>query len=178
MTVGRYAAIYGGLAGLVILALIITTFALHEQFAFTGTMWFGYLVMVVVMAPFTLVGVKRYRDIERGGVIGFWRALGVGLAIAGVATLAYAVVWEGYLALTGYRFMDDMIASAIAKLHADGVTGAALADKLAELEWMREAYKSRMTRLAFTVMEISPVALVLPFVSAAMLRNPQILPAR
>lgn len=178
MIVGRYAGIYGGLAGAVTLALIVTTFTLHETFQFTATMWFGYLVMTVVMAPFIFVGVKRYRDVERGGVIGFWRARGVGLAIAGIATVAYALVWEAYLASTGYRFIDDMIAFETARLQAQGVTGAVLAEQQAGFETMRELYKSPIMRFAITAMEISPVALLLPLLSAAALRDPRVLPAR
>lgn len=177
MTVTRYAGIYGALAGAVIIALILATHQLHDKVAFTATMWFGYLVMTVVMAPFIFVGTKQYRDVERGGVIGFWRALGVGFAIAAVATLAYALIWEGYLALTGYRFLHDMIAAEMAKLRAAGASAAALAAKRAEFDGYLAMYRDWYMRLAITAMEISPVAVVLPVLTGAVLRNPRVLPA-
>ena len=41
----------------------------HDSGVF-GTVWFGYLVMLVALT-FIFVGVKRYRDVERGGGIKF-----------------------------------------------------------------------------------------------------------
>ncbi|MEI9926854.1 MAG: DUF4199 domain-containing protein [Sphingomonas sp.] len=38
---------------------------------------------MLVALTFIFVGVKRYRDVENGGVIRFLPALGMGLAIAG-----------------------------------------------------------------------------------------------
>src|SRR4051812_30854522 len=102
----KYALVYGLLSGFVVSAVIVAGLAVggHDSGVF-GTLWFGYLVMLIALT-FIFVGVKRYRDVERGGVIRFLPAFGMGLAIAACAGLAYACVWEVYLASTGYRFMD------------------------------------------------------------------------
>ena len=62
----------------------------------TTSLWFGYLVMLVALS-LIFVGVKRYRDSQCGGVINFGPAFVLGLAIAAVAALVYALVWESYL---------------------------------------------------------------------------------
>lgn len=74
----RYILIYGCLSGLVII-LTIMAGVLFAKGSFFNSEVFGYLVMLVALS-FIFAGVKRYRDIERGGVIGFGRALAIGLA--------------------------------------------------------------------------------------------------
>ncbi|MEI9926855.1 MAG: hypothetical protein WDN44_03040 [Sphingomonas sp.] len=66
-------------------------------------------------------------------------------------------VWELYLALTRYAFMDEFIASQLHALQAKGVTRAELAKKMAEFEWMRGVYRNPLARFAMTLMEILPV---------------------
>ena len=173
----RYPLIYGLLSEAVIAVALIGGIAFQEQLGFTHSMWFGYTVMLVAMT-FIFVGVKRYRDVEKGGVIKFLPALGMGLAIVGVAAIGYGLVWEIYLALTNYTFMDAYIADETARLHTHGVTGAELAKKMAEFDWMRDVYRNPFARFAMTLMEILPVGLIVAPLSAAVLRNPRVLPAR
>ena len=172
----KYALTYGLISGLVIIAVIMAGLLLGPEGGVTHSYWFGYSVMLVALT-FIFVGVKRYRDIECGGVIRFLPALGMGLAIATVAALAYIVVWEVYLASTGYRFMDEYIASMMRAREAAGATQAQIAAELAEMEGMREAYRNPLIRVGFTFLEIFPVGLLVALVSAALLRNPKLLPA-
>ena len=115
----KYALIYGTLSGAVIAGVITAGLVLGPENSLFSSMWFGYLVMFVALS-FVFMGVKRYRDVEKGGVIRFLPALGMGLAIAVVAALAYILVWEIYLASTGYRFMDDMLAAMARNMAAQG----------------------------------------------------------
>lgn len=172
----KYALIYGLLAGSVIIAVIMTGLLLGAEGGFTHSLWFGYSVMLVAMT-FIFVGVKRYRDVERGGVIKFLPAFGMGLAIAIVAGTAYVCVWEAYLASTGYRFMDDYIAAMVRHRQAEGASAAAIAELLREMEPMRAGYANPLFRIGITFLEIFPVGLLVALVSAALLRNPRLLPA-
>lgn len=173
----RYALIYGLLSGFVVCAVLVAGLAMggHDSGIF-GTLWFGYLVMLVAMT-FIFVGVKRYRNVERGGVIKFLPAFGMGLAIALCAGIAYACVWEIYLASTGYRFMDEYIASIIRHRQAEGASAAEIAGIAAEMESMRVSYANPLFRIPMTFLEIFPVGLLVALVSAALLRNPRLLPA-
>ena len=170
----KYALIYGLLSGSVIAAVITAALVLGPEG--THSLWFGYLVMLVALT-FIFVGVKRYRDVERGGVIKFLPALGMGLAIAAVAGIAYVCVWEIYLAATDYAFMDQYIAAIARNRAAAGVPPAAIAEELRQLEGMREAYANPLFRAPMTFLEIFPVGLLVALVSAALLRNPRLLPA-
>lgn len=172
----KYALTFGSLSGLVIIATMLTGILLTDQENFFSSEWFGYLVMLVALS-FIFIGVKRYRDIEHGGVVSFKAALLMGLSISAVAAIAYVIVWEIYLASTGYAFMDDYIAGIARARAAEGVAQAEIAKELASMEWMRVQYGNPLFRVPMTLLEIFPVGLLVSLVSAALLRNPRLLPA-
>jgi len=172
----RYALVYGAISG-AIAASVLTVSIASDLSNHTTSLWFGYLVMLVALS-LILVGVKRYRDVECGGVIRFGRAFALGLAIAAVAAIAYALVWETYLQVSGYDFMADYTKSVLDGMRAEGATPAAIEAKAAEMHSMAESYKSPLFRLPMTFIEIFPVGLLVALVSAALLRNPKLLPAR
>ena len=58
---------------------------------------------------------KRYRDVERGGVIKFLPAFALGLGIAVCAGIAYACVWEAYLAFYKTSVPDDVTDTTFAR---------------------------------------------------------------
>jgi hypothetical protein len=157
----KYALVYGLIAGTIIILTMIAGFELAGRDSFVRTLWYGYLLMLVVLT-FIFVGVKRYRDIECGGVVRFGRALRVGLGMAAFAGLAYVVIFEIYLAATDDRLLQDMIAASPQAGRAN------LASMLLD-PWRR---------IPLVFIEIFPVGLVVAFVSAALLRNPKLLPAR
>ncbi|HEY4940742.1 MAG TPA: DUF4199 domain-containing protein [Rhizomicrobium sp.] len=173
----KISLIFGGIAGLVVIAVLLAGITVLKHQSFVSTEWFGYLTMLVALSMIFL-GVKRYRDNEKGGVIKFLPAFGLGLGIATVAGVIYVGVWEGYLAATGYHFMDSYVAQIIAAKRAAGVTGAALAAEIAKMQEMKAQYANPLYRLPMTFLEIFPVGLIVALISAAVLRNPRILPAR
>ena len=166
---------YGLIAGLVVITGMIGTIVASG--GHHGSVLLGTLIMLVALSSI-LIGVKQYRDQTLGGVIRFWPALSMGLAIAGVAGLAYVAVWEIYLAVTNYAFMDGYVAETLAAKRAAGVTGEAYAKAAAQMETMRVQYANPLFRLPMTFVEIFPVGLLIAVVSAALLRNPKFLPAR
>lgn len=173
----KYALIYGLLAGGVVAGVITAGLVVGPENSFFGSIWFGYLVMFVALS-FVFMGVKRYRDVEKGGVIRFLPALGMGLGIAVVAAVGYILVWETYLASTGYRFMDDFLAATARNMAAEGKTPAEIAAFMADQQWIRDNYPNPLIRIPITFLEIFPVGLIMALFSAAVLRFPKILPAR
>ena len=169
--------IYGLISGAVVALAITATIVFSGGRPPHSSVWLGYLIMLVAMSAI-LVGVKQYRDDALGGVIGFWRALGVGLGIAAVAGLAYVAVWEAYLAVTHYNFADDYIRATLEAKRAAGVSGAAYQKAVAEMETFRQQYANPLFRWPMTFIEIFPVGVLIALVSAALLRNPRFLSAR
>ena len=172
----RYALIYGVIGGAAA-ATVLTVGIASGSSNHTTSLWFGYLVMLVALS-LIFVGVKRYRDAECGGVIRFGRAFGLGVAIAAVAAVIYALVWESYLQISGYDFMADYTRSVLKSMQAEGASAAAIEAKAAEMNAMAESYRNPLFRIPITFVEIFPVGFLIALASAGLLRNPKMLPAR
>jgi Protein of unknown function (DUF4199) len=169
--------VYGAIAGCIVIGSILLGFAAQDKLAVFTTQWFGYLVMFVALS-LIFVGVKRYRDIELGGVITFGKAVVPGLGIAVVAGVCYVIGWEMYLAATDYAFIDLYTQGVIDAKRASGVTGEELEQAIASMEQLKTQYANPLFRLPMTFLEIFPVGLLIALVSAALLRNPRVLPAQ
>jgi hypothetical protein len=63
-------------------------------------------------------------------------------------------------------------------MRADGAAPAAMQAKAAEMHSMAESYRNPLVRIPMTFIEIFPVGFLVAVVSAALLRNPKLLPAR
>ena len=163
----------GLISGAVIILGILATMKMSGG----HSLWLGYLIMLVALSSI-LVDVKQYRDRDLGGTIRFGKALLMGLGIATVASIAYVLIWEAYLALTHYTFMDQYIKAMLAAKRAAGVTGTEYQKAVAEMESMRRQYANPLFRMPMTFLEIFPVGLLIALISAALLRNPRFLPAR
>ena len=172
----KYPLFYGGTAGAIVVAIVFLVVSLDLPGHFE-TPWFGYLVMLVALS-LIFTGVKRYRDVECGGVIRFSRALGLGLAMAVVAALAYVIGWELFLGLTGRDFMADYTASMIESMRAEGASAERIAATEAQMQEFALKYRNPLFRIPVTFAEIFPVGVMVALVSAALLRNPRLLPAR
>ncbi|WP_194955335.1 DUF4199 domain-containing protein [Sphingopyxis solisilvae] len=172
---GRIIAVYGAIAGIVVaigMFVNINFVASHGAMGMVA----GYLSMLVALI-FVFIGVKRYRDIHLGGVIRFWKAVGVGLGIGLVASLFYVFSWEVYMWRTGGTFMAEYIARTVEDMRAAGKSAAEVAKFSADMGAMAEQYKNPLFRMALTLTEILPVALLVAFVSAALLRRSSFMPA-
>ena len=169
----KYPIVYGGIGGAIAIAIISTTLAL-DMSNHTTSVWFGFLVMFAALS-LIFVGVKRYRDVECGGVIRFRRALGLGAGMAVVAALFYAIGWEIFIALSGYDFVAEYSPTIVADMRAEGASPAAIQAKIAEF---RDMYENPLIRVPWIFAEIFPVGLLVALVSAALLRNPKLLPAQ
>lgn len=172
----RYILIYGVISGAIAASVLTAGIALDLSNHATS-LWFGYLVMLVALS-LIFIGVKRYRDVDCGGVIRFGRAFLLGLGIAVVAGVVYVAVWETYLAVSGYDFMADYTKSILDGMRAEGASPAAIEAKAAEMRSMTEMLRNPLLRWPLTFSEIFPVGLLVALISAALLRNPKLLPAR
>lgn len=172
----RYALVYGGISGSIIITVLILglTLGLPEHF---HSETFGYLVMIAALSMI-FIGVKRFRDIECGGVIRFGRAFGLGLSIALVAAAIYIIVWEIFLAASGVDFMADYQAATLADMRASGASPQEIADTRAMMDLWGARYQNPLWRIPITFVEIFPVGFAVALVSALLLRNPRLLPAR
>lgn len=173
----RIILIYGVLVGAIVIATMIIGYALATPGANTASYAFGYLTMMLAMS-LIFAGIKKYRDWDLGGVIRFWPAFRVGLGISAVAGVIYVLGWELNLALTDYAFIENYTQGIIDTKKSEGVSGEALETVIANMEKLKTNYDNPLYRMPMTFVEIFPVGLLVSLLSAAILRNPKILPAR
>jgi hypothetical protein len=172
----KYPLIYGGIAGAIAIGIISATLAMDLP-THSTSVFVGYLVMLAALS-LIFVGVKRYRDVECGGVIRFRGAFGLGVAMAVVAAVVYALGWEVFIAVSGFDFMAGYTNDMVAGMRAEGAPQATVDARLAELRDMTAMYENPMLRIPMIFAEIAPVGLIVALISAAVLRNPKVLPAR
>ncbi len=173
---GRIILVYGVIAGVTVALLMRIAMVLFPEGGTAG-MIAGFTSMIVALT-FVFIGVKRYRDIELGGVIRFGKALAVGFGIAAIASVLYVAAWELYLYSTNYTFMDEYTRISLEQAKKAGKSASEIAALAKEMAGFKLLYANPFSRMAVTAMEISPVAMLMPVISAALLRNSRFMPAR
>lgn len=155
---------YGIIGGLIVavpwMAFMLT---LPADGHFPHSMVLGYTLMLIALST-VFVGVKHYRDQALGGVIGFGKAFLLGLGISLVASLVYVIGWEIDMAYSKFDFI-----AAYAKM---------MGGDTPEAKEFVQMYSKPLVRMCFTFIEIFPVGVLVSMVSAGLLRNSRLFPAR
>src|SRR5262245_36447080 len=166
--------IFGLLAGAIISVLLLVGIAIWEKTGkITASELFGYATMVIALAMI-FFGIKSYRDNYQNGVIRFWKGIQVGLLIASIASLMYAITWETYLHVrpAGYQgFIDYYVECQINKKKEKGASAAEIDQEVRKMDGVRKIYSNPATRFGMTLMEILPVGIIITLISAAILRK-------
>jgi hypothetical protein len=142
-----------------------------------GGLLIGYLVMIVALST-VFLGIKQYRDKALGGVIKFGPALLLGLGISFVASVFYVVGWEISIAFSKFDFSAWWSNSLFEAAKARGASPAELAQVATEVESFQKMYANPLLRIPMVFIEIFPVGVLISLISAALLRNNRLLPAR
>lgn len=169
---------YGVIAGLIVGGVNLVLFvALGDQPHMEYGMVVGYATMLVALSAI-FVGIKRHRDHELGGVIRFWPAFGMGLAISLLAGVFYVLAWELSQAITGADFAATWERHTLEQARAKGESAAAIAKISADMAQFKVQYANPWFRLPMVFAEIFPVGVLVSLISAALLRRPNFLSAR
>ena len=159
---------FGLISGAVLSAMMAISMLFHDAIGFDKAMVVGYTTMVLA---FLLIyfGVRTYRDNVAGGTVGFGRAFGVGMAIAGIATLCYAATWQVISSTYMKDYFAKYSAHMVDKERQKGSSEAVIAARQAEMDKYAEMYKNPALVFAFTLLEPLPVALIMSLVTAGVL---------
>ena len=136
-----------------------------------------YLIMLIALSV-VFIAIKRRRDEDLGGVISFLQALAMGLAISFIASVFYVIAWEAALVVGHIDFAASYANGEIAAQQAKGVSGAALAKFVAEMNAFKAAYANPLSLVPEAFSEIFPVGVLVSLISGALLCNRRFLPAR
>jgi hypothetical protein len=174
----RIVLIYGLIAGVIAGGMLMITIPLYDNGVLNMDHgeWLGYTVLTVALS-LIFFGVKSYRDHYKNGVIAFGQALKVGVLITLVASLVYVVSWEIIYRNLDYEFFEKFSQLKLDKMRESGATEAAITEKQTELARYNDLYKVTLFRAAITLMEITPLGILLSLISAGLLRKKEFLPS-
>ena len=173
-TILKYGVIGGVIVGVPRFAVAVVMDG-HPPLAWG--MVFGYATMLIALST-VFLGIKHHRDVDGGGVIKFWPALGVGLAISLIAGVFYVATWELSQVITGGGFAADYARTVIAEKQAAGASAAEIEALRVQMAAFAVQYANPLYRLPMTFSEIFPVGVLVSVISAALLRNSRFLSAR
>jgi hypothetical protein len=174
----RIVSLYGIIAGLIVgVPMVVLMVIVPPDAQMQNGVIYGYVTMIVALTT-VFLGIKHYRDKVLGGVIDFWPALLVGLGISAVASAIYMIAWEISLTLSGFDFAQTYSSSMLEAARAKGASAEELAKAAAEAESFVKMYSNPLFRLPITFIEMFPVGVLISLISAAVLRNSRVLPAR
>ena len=169
---------YGILAGVIVSAMLLITQPMFRNgmLDHVNGVYVGFTTMIIALS-LIFFGVKSYRDTHLSGVITFWQAFAVGILIALVASVMYAITWDLYLRFTGTDFAAWYNQAQLDELIKEGASEQELANARVEMDKFAEMYANPFIRFGFTLIEIFPVGLIITMVSAGLLRKKEFLPA-
>lgn len=169
---------YGIIAGLIVsLPWLVYMLTLPADGHMNHSMLLGYTLMIVAFSM-VFVGIKQYRDRSLGGAIRFGKALLLGLGISAVASLIYVIGWEICMAFSKYDFIAAYSKFILDDARARGAGPAEMEMAAKQAADFATMYRNPFYRMSFTFIEIFPVGILVSLISAALLRNSRLLPAR
>ncbi len=162
-TVLRYGLYSGALAAV----LMVCTASLMN---FETGAYYGYAGIFLSML-FVYFGVRSYREQVGGGELSFGKGLQIGLLIAIISCVCYALAWMVVYETMMHDFMDKYAAHVLEKLQQSGAAQAEIDRQTAEMQQFKEMYKNPLVRFGFSFLEPIPVGLPVAFISALLLRK-------
>src|SRR3970040_377810 len=139
--------------------LYMKTYPDREPSAIVG---FGSMLLAFT---FVILGIKQQRE-TNNGVITFGKAFLTGLSISLVISTIYVLVWL----IIYYNFFPDFMEQ-YSKMVLKNTSPEDLAAKTAEMNQMKEWYKSPIMIILLTFMEILPIGIVVSLIGALVYRK-------
>lgn len=163
---------YGLLAGAIVSFLMVLTMGIaklmgtHPSGASGMAIGFTTMVLAFIMVYF---GVRTYRDTLLGGTVGFWPALRVGLLISLVAMVCYSATWQVVYRTMLPDYAELYAEQAIKDAEAEGKPPAEVEKTRQEMAKFVTQYKNPFYNFAITLLEPTPIALLVSLISAGVL---------
>ena len=163
---------FGLLSGLVAAGLM---FFSAKWFSASGNMEYGaaigYTGMLISMIV-VFMGVRNYRNEERGGKISFGEAFKVGGLMALLSCVIYVIGWLLVYEFVMPDFMDKYITFTLDGMRTAGKSDIEIQKAATDLGKMKAEYEgSLFIRIAYTFLEPLPTSLLGTLVSAWALRK-------
>lgn len=171
---------YGIIAGLIVAIpwlIYMPTVPANAKVEDFGGYVMGYAIILVALSM-VFLGIKHYRDRALGGVIKFGKGFAIGMGITTIASILYVIGWEVASSISDFNFSQAWANAMVEEARKNGADAAGIAKATADAADFQRMYANPMVRMPMVFSEIFPVGILVSLISAAVLRNSRILPAR
>ncbi|SFA69437.1 Protein of unknown function [Flavobacterium swingsii] len=158
--------IKNGLLGGIVVSIVMLgmTFYMKANPECEPSMVIGFASMFLAFI-FVILGIKQQRE-ANNGVISFGKAFVTGLLISLTISTIYVIVWL----IVYYNFFPDFIDQYSAMV-LKNTKPEEIASKTAEMNQMKEWYKSPVMIILLTYMEILPIGILVSLIGAFILKK-------
>ncbi len=129
----------------------------------------GYSAIFVALVP-VFFGIKHYRDEINGGVLSFWKGIGVGLAIAMVPSAAFAIYNLLYVKVIDPEFSEKYMQYTLDSARAD-MSAAEFESYAAQLETQSAMLTDPLVQTVVMFLTVFLIGVVVAIASAIILRR-------
>ena len=167
----KYGLISGAIAtvNLCFVTLILKFYGFESK-AFEYSAYVGYSLIILSMAVI-FFGLKAYRETENEGTMTFTKGLLIGLGIAAISSVCYALMWLVVYYNFVPNFMEDYATFCTNKLKESGASDLELSKNQAELQQFKDLYKTPFGVFALTLIEPLPIGILGALVAAFILKK-------
>ncbi len=128
-----------GLSGLFTAAILfLLVILLSSDLSYSAQEILGYATMLAALS-FIFFSIKHYRDKENHGIVGFGKALLIGILISTLVGLGIAIADYIYTTIINPDFAEDFLVKSLQTLEAS-YSGSELETKKAELTQQMKDY--------------------------------------
>ena len=129
----------------------------------------GYATIIVALVP-VFFGVRYYRDRVAGGTISFWKGISVGLAIATIPSLAFAIYNLIYVEVIDPEFGDKYMQYSLDTARAQ-MSPAEFESYAAQLESQSALFNDPLVQTVVMFLTVFLIGAVVSIISAIALRR-------
>ena len=170
-TIIKFGLISGGISAVFLfITMLIYKNIGFDKIGFENAAIYGYASMILSMSVIYF-GIKSYRDSQNEGSFSFGKGLLLGLGIMLISCICYSLAWLVIYYNFFPTFMDDYATLCIQKATKAGASQAELSQKMIEMNQMKEYYKNPFSLFALTLIEPTPVGILIVLISAFVLRR-------
>src|SRR6202142_198088 len=161
---------FGLISGAISAAMLLATVPFADKIGWDKGEILGY-TPIVLSALMVFFGVRSYRENVGGGRLTFGRGFAVGILITLISSACYVGTWEivYYKLMPG--FAEKYAAHMVERAKASGASQQKMEATERKAEQFKQMYDNPAINVALTFMEVFPICLAVPLVSAGILRK-------
>lgn len=166
---------YGLISGLISAGLMFASVLIMKQIGgdklrFESSMYVTYTCMFLAMIVI-YTAIKYYREAVNGGRVSFLQAIVIGLGITAISCILYSLMWLVVYYNFMPNFMDEYVQYQVSKMEAAGASLEKIDLMKTQMESYKVMYNSPFKIFLITLIEPTPVGVLISLVSSLFLKK-------